>query len=102
MARRFEYDRMTAERIKECFKRLGIDNLSFSRLTGVNRATVQKWENGEQDISPIAALVLETWMQNPSQLIIARNYAAKYIRFDNDYPERGEYPFLNNNLDDQD
>ena len=49
---------MTPKQLENIRKSLGLTKSQFSRLIGVNRSTVTRWESGEVEIPGIAAIAI--------------------------------------------
>ena len=104
MVKRFEYRKMEVEEFLDRIGRLEINIKTFSRLTGVGLRTVERWTeinaSKRQDIPPWVHLML-AYMDEPGSMSLARDIAADIIKKDNMFPDRGEYPFADEEYDDE-
>lgn len=95
--KRFEYDRMTASDLQQTLDDIGMTHLAFARIYGIAPRTIDRWLSGDNDIPPYVFVTLRILENVPGAIRVARDAAAEYIRADNDFPERGEYPYRNGN-----
>jgi hypothetical protein len=72
MARRYQYERITARQLSGAFNSLGIKSVDqFCRLSGVGELTVRRWLDGAEDI-PHYVVVLATLLDMPGAMQKAR------------------------------
>ncbi|WP_048710422.1 hypothetical protein [Microvirga massiliensis] len=68
MARRYQYERITARQLSSAFNSLGIESVDqFCRLSGVGERTVRRWLEGAEDI-PHYVVVLVTLLDMPGAM----------------------------------
>lgn len=58
VAKRYEYERMTAGQFRQALEQVGLSEGRFARLYGVIPKRVRSWAAGEEDIPHAALLVL--------------------------------------------
>lgn len=92
MTRRFIYDPMTPDEFADALQHHGMKRDAFSRITGADANTVRRWHKGDLAIPPWVPVMLAAW-QAPTAIGHARSEANRRLRLDNDFPERGEYPY---------
>ena len=93
MARRFEYDRMTAVEFRERLEGLRMSWMTFARLFGHSPVKTELWHLGKEDI-PIGVHVTLALMERcPDGKRVANEAAAEILREDNAAPELGPYPY---------
>lgn len=91
--RRFEYDRIDPESLREFLDRMKIGHQEFARMTDTNPQTVKRWLSGKQDVPHWVALLVALLERAPDLSQYLRFVAWELVRFDNQFPERGEYPY---------
>ena len=98
--KRFEYVRMTANELSADLEEIGMTVSSFARITGTIAERVQRWADGGEDI-PTWVPIMTAIMKNvPGAIPEARQEAAERIIRDLSHPERGEFPYLEKEVDD--
>jgi len=105
MAKRFEYELMKPDEFMAALDKLEINIKTFARLTGVGLKTIERWiekrDDKRQDIPPWVRLMLE-YMGERGGMVLARDVAAEMIRLDNLFPDYGEFPYREEEFDDED
>lgn len=78
VAKRYEYERMTAEQFRQALEQVGLSEGRFARLFGTIPKRVRSWVAGEEDI-PHAALVMLSLMTMPGALDMAERVTDSVI-----------------------
>lgn len=92
MTRRFTYDAMEPDEFSDALQRHGMKRDAFSRITGADPNTVRRWHRGDVPIPPWVPIILASW-DAPTAIGRARSEANRRLKFDNDFPDREEYPY---------
>lgn len=90
---RFDYVRMTGDQLRHALRDIDMQPAAFCRIFGVNGNVMGRWLKDEQDVPPWVYVTLRLLSAGPHMLAIAREAAAEHIRSDNDFPDRGEFPY---------
>lgn len=103
MARkRFEYTRMTGAELTADLKAMGMTVPAFARITGSIADRVHQWANGQEDIPTWVPVMTAVMKKVPGAIPEARQEAAERIIRDLSHPERGEFPYLEKDMPDDD
>lgn len=78
VAKRYEYDRMTAAQFRQALEQVGLSEGRFARLYGTVPKRVRSWAAGEEDI-PHAALVMLSLMTMPGAVEMAERVTDSVI-----------------------
>ena len=78
VAKRYEYERMTAAQFRQALDQVGLSEGRFARLYGVIPKRVRSWAAGEEDI-PHAALVMLSLMTMPGAVDMAERVTDSVI-----------------------
>lgn len=78
VAKRYEYERMTAEQFRQALEQVGLSEGRFARLFGTIPKRVRSWAAGEEDI-PHAALVMLALMTMPGAVDMAERVTDSVI-----------------------
>ena len=78
VAKRYEYDRMTAGQFRQALEQVGLSEGRFARLYGVIPKRVRSWAAGEEDI-PHAALLVLSLMTLPGAVDMAERVTDSVI-----------------------
>lgn len=92
--KRFEYVKMTAEEFRVALHDLDIHPHTFARISGSLAERVNKWAFEHEDIPMWVPPFLAAMAAAPEALIAARREAAARIILDNQFPDRGHFPYL--------
>ena len=66
-----------AELVRQARETLGISRESFGELIGVNRRTIQRWENGENPLRPGTAALIERLVKSHAHTKIEKGHLKK-------------------------
>lgn len=102
MRKRFEYQRMTGQELTDDLRAMNMSVKAFARITGSIAERVQKWANGEEDIPAWIPVFTAVLKNVPGAIPEARQEAAERIIRDLSHPERGEFPYLEKEMPDED
>lgn len=78
VAKRYEYERMTAAQFRQALEQVGLSEGRFARLYGVIPKRVRSWAAGEEDI-PHAALVMLSLLTMPGAMDMAERVTDSVI-----------------------
>lgn len=79
VAKRYEYERMTAAQFRQALEQVGLSEGRFARLYGTIPKRVRSWAAGEEDV-PHAALVMLSLMTLPGAVEMAERVTDSVIR----------------------
>ena len=97
MAMRFKYVPMTPLEFRIALGKLDMRYATFARLFGFTIKRVAGWANGEEDIPRWIPGILRAMANVPGVLPELRQEAAERIERDNENPQLGKFPYLENN-----
>ena len=100
MRKRFEYQRMTGQDLTDDLRAMNMSVKAFARITGSIAERVQKWADGKEDIPTWVPVFTAVLKNVPGSIPEARQEAAERIIRDLQHPERGEFPYLEREVDD--
>jgi len=100
--KRFEYVRMTGDELTADLKEMGMSVPAFARITGSIADRVQQWAEGKEDIPTWVPVMTAVLKNVPGAIPEARQEAAERIIRDLSHPERGEFPYLEKEMPDDD
>ncbi len=100
MVKRFEYDRIEPEHLREFLENFSISTKTFARLFGCQPRRVDQWINDEEDAPGWVYVIVRVLEDEPNAIASVRRAASEMLAFDNMYPERGAYPYLQEVSDD--
>lgn len=78
VAKRYEYERMTAGQFRQALEQVGLSEGRFARLYGVIPKRVRSWAAGEEDI-PHAALLMLSLLTLPGAVDMAERVTDSVI-----------------------
>ncbi len=78
VAKRYEYERMSAAQFRQALDQVGLSEGRFARLYGTVPKRVRSWAAGEEDI-PHAALVMLSLMTMPGAVDMAERVTDSVI-----------------------
>ena len=78
VAKRYEYERMTAAQFRQALEQVGLSEGRFARLYGTIPKRIRSWAAGEEDI-PHAALVMLSLMTMPGAVDMAERVTDSVI-----------------------
>lgn len=78
VAKRYEYERMTAAQFRQALEQVGLSEGRFARLYGVIPKRVRSWAAGEEDI-PHAALLMLSLLTLPGAVDMAERVTDSVI-----------------------
>lgn len=55
MARRYDYQPLSAVQFRAAMRETGVGGELLSRLTGFDRRMIQRWQSGQQPVHPVMA-----------------------------------------------
>lgn len=81
--RRYTYKRMSAQELSKALDQVGLTMRQFSRTTGANEGTVEKWLQGVLDV-PHWVPVLLSLLTLPAAKAMALRVTEHYLEGEND------------------
>lgn len=100
--KRFEYQRMTAQELRDDLDAIAMPINAFARITGSLAERVQKWARGEEDIPTWVPVFTSVLRNVPGAVVEARQAAAERIVRDLKDPSGKEFPYLEEEAPDDD
>lgn len=92
--KRFEYVKMTAQEFSDALADIDLHPHAFARLTGSLAERVNKWVFGGEEIPQWVPGLMAALTASPEALVALRREAAARIIYDNQYRDRGQFPYM--------